>query len=60
MAKKREPIDDMLDTHVWVRRQEALLWRILTLDDIPDELFAEYVLRLSDAVARSYRCTDPA
>jgi hypothetical protein len=33
--------------------------RPLTLDGIPDELFAEYGLRRRGAVAPSYRCTHP-
>jgi hypothetical protein len=42
MAKKREPIDDMIDAHVWMRRQEVRLnRRSLTLDGVPDELPAE-------------------
>jgi hypothetical protein len=42
-----------------MRRQEARLLRVLTIDDIPDELFADYGLRRGGAVAPSYRCTDP-
>lgn len=49
----------MLDAHLWMRRQEARLRRILTLDDIPDDLFAEYGLRRRGAVASSYHCSSP-
>jgi hypothetical protein len=36
MAKKREPIDDLIDAHVWMRRQEARLdRRLLILDGVP-------------------------
>jgi len=38
MTKKREPIDDLIDAHVWMRRQEVRLNRRLpTLDGVPDE-----------------------
>jgi excisionase family DNA binding protein len=61
MAKKREPIDDLIDAHVCLRRQESCLnRRPLTLDDVPDELLAECGLRRGGMTASSYRCTDPA
>jgi hypothetical protein len=41
MAKKRESIDDMIDAHVWMRRQKARLNRPLALDDVSDALLAE-------------------
>jgi hypothetical protein len=37
MSRKRQPIDDMIDAHVWMRRQEARRNRPLTLDGVPDE-----------------------
>jgi hypothetical protein len=41
MPRKREPIDDMIDAHVWMRRQEARLNQPLTLDGVRDELPAD-------------------
>jgi hypothetical protein len=42
MAKKRQPIDELIDALVWMRRREIRLnGRPLTLDDVPDELLAE-------------------
>ncbi len=41
MPKKREPIDTLIDAHVWMRQQEARLHRTLTLDDVSDELAAD-------------------
>jgi hypothetical protein len=39
MRKKRQRIDTLIDGHVWMRRQEVSLnRRLLTLDDVPDEL----------------------
>ncbi len=58
MPKTREPIDDMIDAHVWMRRKESQL-RPLTLDYIPDELLSEYALRRGAATEPSYRSTDP-
>jgi hypothetical protein len=52
MAKKREPIDDLIDAHVWMRRKESRLNRPLMLDNVPDELLAESGLRRGGATAR--------
>jgi hypothetical protein len=43
MAKKHEPIDDLIDelidAHVWMRRQEVRMYRRpLALDSVPDEI----------------------
>jgi hypothetical protein len=59
MPTNREPIDDMIDAHVWMRRTEAQVKRLLTLDSISGELLAEFVLARGSLTAASYRCTDP-
>jgi hypothetical protein len=42
MAKKRQPIDDLIDAHVRMCRQEARLHRrVLILDGVPDKLSAD-------------------
>jgi hypothetical protein len=41
MPKRREPIDDLIDAHLWMRRQESRLNQSLPLDSVPDQLPAE-------------------
>jgi hypothetical protein len=59
MAKKREPIEALIDANVWMRRMDARMPRPLTLDSISDELLAEYGLARGSVTTPSYRCTDP-
>jgi hypothetical protein len=49
----------MIDAHVWMRRTEARVKRLLTLDSISNELLAEFSLACGSVAAPSYRCTDP-
>jgi len=61
MAKKRQRIDTMIDSHLWMRRKEARMdRRPLTLDCVPDELLAECGLRRGAVMTPHYCCTDPA
>ena len=59
MKTERFVIDDMVDAHVWMRRQDACLRRVLTLDNVPDDLLTEYERWRGAADAASYLCTDP-
>jgi hypothetical protein len=59
MCRPSGPSADLIDAHVWMRRQEARLDRPLTLDDVPDELLAErgsLPLHRSAAAGRPMLC----
>jgi hypothetical protein len=43
---ERFVIDDMVDAHVWMRRQDACLRHVLTLDNVPDDLSAELARKM--------------
>src|SRR5450759_2222560 len=60
--RRRSPArnNDLIDAHVWLRREAHVNRRPLTLDCVPDELLAECGLRPGGAKAPSYRCTDPS
>jgi len=58
MVFKRERIGTMIDAPVWMRREEARLNRLFTLDGVSDQLLSEYGLRRLGAVATNYRYTD--
>jgi hypothetical protein len=44
---------------MWMRRTEARVKRLLTLDSISNELLAEFGLARGTVTVTSYRCTDP-